>query len=236
MHEIRAVTVDLDDTLWPVGPVIEAAENRLHDWLRANCPRIVDSHTVESMRRLRSAIVSSDKEIAHDLTEVRRRSLEHVIVVEGAYPGEMVDRAMEEFLEHRNQVEFFPDAMPFLRRASASLPVLSISNGNADPDRIGVGGLFTAHISATGIGAAKPDPRLFRAACDHLGLDPDSVLHIGDHPIQDILGAARVGMRTVWVNRTGAQWVEEEHGADHEVTSLEQVLDLLPLDSFGDPE
>jgi len=235
MHEIRAVTVDLDDTLWPVGPVIEAAENRLHDWLRVNCPRIADLHTVESMRQLRSKIVSTDKEIAHDLTEVRRRSLERVIVTQGAYPGEMVDRAMEEFLEHRNKVEFFPDAMPFLRRTSVSLPVLSISNGNADPDRIGVGGFFTAHISAMRIGAAKPDPRLFRAACTHLGLNPSNVLHIGDHPIQDILGAARVGMRTVWVNRTGAQW-EEEHGADHEVTSLEQVLDLLPLDSFGDPE
>lgn len=235
MQDIRAITVDLDDTLWPIDPVIEAAEQSLYSWLCSNCPGIARSHTIESMREIRLSIAQEDKRIAHDLSEVRRRSLERLIVAEGAYPGEYVDQAMEEFLVHRNKVEFFPDAVPFLERVSASFPLLSISNGNADLRRIGVSSLFAAHISATDVGAAKPDSKLFRAACDYLELAPENVLHIGDHPIQDILGAARIGMKTVWVNRSGAYW-DEEHSADHEVTSLEQVLALLPLRSFGDPE
>lgn len=235
MHEIRAITIDLDDTLWPIDPVIEVAERKLFDWLRVNCPKIAHSHTVETLREMRQSIASTNIRIAHDMTEVRRQSLEKVIVTEAAYPGEYVAEAMEEFHFHRNRVEFFPDAMPFLNRVNGRLPVLGLSNGNADLHRIGVSGLFTAHISAIEVGAAKPDPRVFKAACEHLGLESRSVLHIGDHPIQDILGAARIGMRTVWINRTGADW-GEEHSADHEVTSLEQVLELLPLHSPGEPE
>lgn len=235
MKEIRAITLDLDDTLWPIEPVIAAAEDRLHEWLSAHCPEIGRSHTVESMRDARMRIAQSEKAIAHDLTEVRRRALHRIIVGEGAYPAVYVDRAIAEFLEHRNNVRLYPDALPFLNRARQSYPLLSISNGNADMHRIGLADLFVTHVSARDVGAAKPDEKVFRAACEHLALEPEQVLHIGDHPVQDILGAARIGMKTVWINRNGARW-EEEAGADYEVTSLEQVLDLLPLQSPGASE
>ena len=35
---IRVLTLDLDDTLWPVGPTLVRAEQMLHDWLRAQAP------------------------------------------------------------------------------------------------------------------------------------------------------------------------------------------------------
>lgn len=228
MNDILGITIDLDDTLWPIEPVIDGAERRLYEWLSENCPRVTRDHTVDSMRELRLSIAQTNHEVAHDLGELRRRSLARLIVIEGGYPRHMVDNAMAEFLKHRNNVELFPDAMPFLERAaSRSFPLLSITNGNADLQRIGLDHLFHHHVSAANVGAAKPDARLFQAACDRLQAPPEKVLHIGDHPVQDILGAARAGMKTVWVNRNGDQW-QEEHGADHEVTSLKQVLNLLP--------
>lgn len=235
MEDIRAITIDLDDTLWPVQPAIEAAENRLHAWLSAHCPGVARVHSVESMRASRQRIAQFETHISHDLTEVRRRSLHRIIVGEGSYPDVYVERAMAEFLEHRNNVELFPDALPFLKRARESYPLVSVSNGNADLQRIGLADFFVGHVCARDVGAAKPDERVFREACQRLALDPERVLHIGDHPVQDILGAARVGMRTVWVNRTGAPW-EQETPADREVASLEGVLDLLPLQRTGNSE
>ncbi|MDZ7842581.1 MAG: HAD family hydrolase [Gammaproteobacteria bacterium] len=232
MEDIRAITLDLDDTLWPIEPVIETAENRLYEWLSANCPGITPSHTIETMRAARLEIVRTHTQIAHDVTEVRRRSLHRILVVEGGYPDGYVDQAMEEFLIHRNNVELYPDVLPFLTSARERYPLLSVSNGNADLHQIGLGDLFVRHVSARDVGAAKPDARMFQAACEHLGLIPAQVLHIGDHPVQDILGAARLGMKTVWVNRNGVQW-DEGAGADHEVSSLERVLDLLPLNKSG---
>ncbi|HSH43556.1 MAG TPA: HAD family hydrolase [Arenicellales bacterium] len=235
MKEIRAITLDLDDTLWPIDPVIEAAEARVYDWLCENCPDIGRSHSIESLREARLDIARLESGIAHDVTELRRRSLRAILVDDGSYPETYVDQAMEVFLEHRNRVALFPDARPFLERASRKYPLVSLSNGNADLQRIGLGDLFTAQVAAGEVGAAKPDPQIFRAACERLALQPRQVLHIGDHPEHDILGAARAGIRTVWINRNGAQW-DGAARADHEVTDLEQVLDLLPLPRPGDPE
>ena len=33
--KVRAITLDLDDTLWPIWPTIARAERALQDWLRA---------------------------------------------------------------------------------------------------------------------------------------------------------------------------------------------------------
>jgi HAD superfamily hydrolase (TIGR01549 family) len=44
----------------------------------------------------------------------------------------------------------------------------ALSNGNADIQRVGLGHLFKQHFSAAGVGAAKPDPRMFQAALDRI--------------------------------------------------------------------
>ncbi|MDB5930798.1 MAG: HAD-superfamily hydrolase subfamily variant 3, partial [Polaromonas sp.] len=35
---VKAVTLDLDDTLWPIWPTIERAEKALNGWLAAHAP------------------------------------------------------------------------------------------------------------------------------------------------------------------------------------------------------
>ena len=49
MIATRVISLDLDDTLWPVGPVIASAETVLLDWLKARYPRAVRGHTIESI-------------------------------------------------------------------------------------------------------------------------------------------------------------------------------------------
>ena len=48
---IRAITLDLDDTLWPFAPIGARVEHVQHDWLRANCPRTAERFPIEEMRR-----------------------------------------------------------------------------------------------------------------------------------------------------------------------------------------
>jgi putative hydrolase of the HAD superfamily len=59
-----------------------------------------------------------------------------------------------------------------------------------DPGRIFVSGE---------IGHDKPDERAFRPMMAALGVDPERILFVGDNPVNDIEGAARLGMRTCWV-------------------------------------
>ncbi len=51
------------------------------------------------------------------------------------------------------------------------------------------------------VGFEKPDRRIFEAALCAWGIPPEQILHVGDHPTNDIMGAAALGMRTCWVSR-----------------------------------
>lgn len=58
-------------------------------------------------------------------------------------------------------------------------------------------------ISSEQVGVAKPDPRIFTVALQRLGATPATTLMVGDNWEADVLGALAVGIRPVWVNRTG---------------------------------
>jgi putative hydrolase of the HAD superfamily len=106
----------------------------------------------------------------------------------------------------RNSVELYPDALPALEQLRTMRPVASLTNGNADLERIGLHMHFAHQISARDIGVAKPDARIFLAAAERLGVAPEQILHIGDDPELDVVGARDAGLRTAWINRAGHPW------------------------------
>jgi putative hydrolase of the HAD superfamily len=50
-------------------------------------------------------------------------------------------------------------------------------------------------------GKVKPDPSIFRAALDRLGVQPEEAAMVGDSPEDDIEGARALGMRAFLVDR-----------------------------------
>ncbi len=49
MQGIRTITLDLDDTLWAIGPVIRRAERELSAWLAENYPRIPEMFDTDAV-------------------------------------------------------------------------------------------------------------------------------------------------------------------------------------------
>ena len=64
--------------------------------------------------------------------------------------------------------------------------------------------LVDALITSEGVGVLKPDPAIFEAALRQLGARPAETVLVGDNWAADVLGALAVGIRPVWLNRTGA--------------------------------
>jgi HAD superfamily hydrolase (TIGR01549 family) len=216
----RVISLDLDDTLWPVTPVIAAAEAVLLSWLRAHHPRAVQGHDVDSMRAMRARVAAQFPERSHDMTFLRRRALAEQFAAAG-YAGvqdaaatgaampdldSVVEEALEIFFVERNRVEFYEDVRPALIRLRADYRLFAVSNGNADLARCGIGDLFDGHITASAAGAAKPDARIFAHLLRDAGVEPIEVLHIGDDPLADVIGATRAGLQAVWLNREAREW------------------------------
>jgi FMN hydrolase / 5-amino-6-(5-phospho-D-ribitylamino)uracil phosphatase len=217
------LSFDLDDTLWPVGPVIAAAEHTLLSWLRARYPRTVSGHDIESMRALRAGVAERFPERGHDLTFLRHRALKELFGAAG-HAESLADEALEVFFSARNRVEFYDDVRPSLIRLHSRYRLFALSNGNADLKRCGIADLFAGHITASAAGAAKPDARMYAALLKMAGVEAARVLHIGDDPLADVVGATQAGMQAVWLNREAREWPEAFARPPRTITTLAEII------------
>jgi HAD superfamily hydrolase (TIGR01509 family) len=217
------LSFDLDDTLWPVGPVIAAAERQLLSWLRERHPEVVSGHDLESLRALRDGVARRFPERSHDLTFLRHRALKDLFGGAG-HAESLADAALEVFFSARNRVEFYDDVRPALSRLRARYRLFAISNGNADLHRCGIGDLFAGHVTAIAAGAAKPDARIYAALLEMAGVEAAQVLHIGDDPLADVIGATRAGMQAVWLNRDGREWPAAFAAPPRTVSTLAEIM------------
>ncbi|WP_031372048.1 HAD family hydrolase [Lysobacter antibioticus] len=223
---VRAITLDLDDTIWPIGPVMIRAESVLDAWLRQHAPRAAERFPIEAMRELRDRIAAERPDLAHDFTQQRRLTLEHMLRETGEDLA-LVAPAFDVFFAARCEVEHYADSEEALARLAARVPLAALSNGNADLQRIGLMPLFRFQLGAREHGRAKPDASIFHAACSRLEVEPAQVLHVGDDIEMDIVGGARAGLRTCWINREGRQWPHAELRPDLEFTTLAALADWL---------
>jgi putative hydrolase of the HAD superfamily len=230
---IRAITLDLDDTVWPFAPIGARIEQVLDDWLHIHSPRTAERFPIAAMRTLREQVFDAHPHLLHDMSALRRLTLERAFVESDTDPERiqaLTDAAYDVFYAERNRVQCYPDALDALARISAKVPVAALSNGNADLVAIGLDHHFAFQLGSREHGAAKPDPSIFHAACARLGCAPEEVLHVGDHIEADVLGAARAGLRTAWVHRDDAHhphWPHDDMQPDLIVPDLAALADHL---------
>lgn len=226
---IKAVLFDLDDTLWPVAPVILQAELSLHRWMAIHTPKVVQQYSIDQLRQQRNALVKTDPRFAYDLWALRLALLRKVFKKVGEDPGK-ADLAMQVFAQARNQVELYEDVLPALEILRERVVLGSISNGFADLQAIGLAPHFQVSLAAHSFGCAKPDRRIFSAACAALNLLPQQVLYVGDDLALDVQGAQLAGLQGVWMNRYHLNLTDlPHHGVqpDAIVGNLHGLIDFL---------
>ncbi|MBR7799919.1 HAD family hydrolase [Undibacterium fentianense] len=230
---IKALIFDLDDTLWPVAPLIQNAERVLHSWMGEQSRSIVERYTIEKLRERRLALATTNPRFAYDLWALRHTLLQQVFAefeFAGKFAQELADEGMQVFANARNQVNFFPDVLPALERLKHEFILGSISNGFADVKAIGLSNYFSVSLAAHTFGCAKPDPEIFRAMLGHLNLAPTEVMYIGDDLLLDVGGAKGVGMVGALVDRYDKHKTNNAHQVfqpDLIVKDLQELLHEL---------
>lgn len=222
----RAITLDLDDTLWPIAPAIARAEAALDAWLATHTPGSAARWPLSERQRLRARVDAERPHLRHDMTAQRQWMLERMLAEAGEDPA-LAGAAFDAYFAARCEVEHYADSLTALERLHARAPLAALSNGNACLRRIGLMHLFAFQLGAREHGAAKPAASLFHAACAQLGCMPHEVLHVGDDVDTDIAGAHRAGLRTCWINREGRTWPYDALRPDLEFADLAALADWL---------
>jgi HAD superfamily hydrolase (TIGR01509 family) len=125
----------------------------------------------------------------------------------------------------------FDDTLPCLEALRSDYRLGLLSNGSRLPERVGLSGFFETVVFAQDHNVAKPDRGIFAVAETLLGVSPGSVVLVGDHRLNDVVGAKRSGWRAVWIDRRGDGSYPAPPGTDERpdavITSLGQLAGAL---------
>lgn len=122
--------------------------------------------------------------------------------------------------------QLFEDTLPCLDSAVAQgLRIAVLSNWDYSLIRVlkslGIDSRFELIVASLLKGVEKPDPKLFHIASSGLGLEPEEIVHVGDCPNDDILGAQLSGFRSVHIDR------DEANPRLGQINSLSCLIDAI---------
>jgi HAD superfamily hydrolase (TIGR01509 family) len=156
---------------------------------------------------------------------------EAIVRMYGITQPALVARGKQALVDDDANVQFFAgvsDTLWALKKQGFLLSIVtdtanSISTKLSWFERGGFGNVWDSIISSMDIGTRKPDPLIYQAALQQLGLTPDQAIFVG-HRASELAGARGVGMRTIAFN------YDEDASADFFIKDFSELLKLPVLD------
>jgi 2-haloacid dehalogenase len=150
-----------------------------------------------------------------------------------AATGGLSDELKTDLMAAYRRLDAYPEVASVLGALRAGGATTSILT-NGDPDMIadavaaaGLGDLLDHVITVHEAGIFKPHAAVYRLATGRLGCAASEISFQSSNR-WDAAAAQAFGMRTVWVNRTGAPSEYPDMPADHTVASLSSLPHLFP--------
>ncbi|WP_421272696.1 HAD-IA family hydrolase [Aeromonas taiwanensis] len=226
---VAAITFDLDDTLYDNGPAIARAEQWMLGHLRSEylATAMLDKPRWLALKR---QLLLSRPELRDDVSLARLHGIREALVQGGMAPSQATQEAetvFAGFLAERSKIAVSDETHALLARLAARYPLAVITNGNLDLVQAGLAEYFTLVCKAGAGARMKPAPDMFMQVQAALGLAPGRILHVGDHPETDVLGARLHGFRAAWLNERGQSWQSLSLLPDVELGALHELAGLL---------
>jgi putative hydrolase of the HAD superfamily len=229
---IKAMTFDLDDTLYDNRPIIRHVEQQMVTWLFTHHP-VAQTKPISWWQDLKRQIALDDPWLPNDVTKWRFTQIEQGLAQLG-YSAEQATQAARSAIEqlHLLRSDFVvpQQSHDVLARLADKIPLVAITNGNVDVEKIGLAKYFSLVLKAGPNGYAKPHSDMFSQAQRFLAIDAQEILHVGDHLISDVQGAVNSGFKACWFNdqhETISDANKAKTLPDVEITSTKQLLDLI---------
>jgi len=232
LQPIKAVSFDLDDTLYDNYPVIRRAEAWMHMHLRSQYPHIshLDNNAWLQLKRF---VIYQQPSLIHDVSALRIACLTTLFLRHG-YSEQaaklVADDIVMQVLAVRSDFQVPDKTFAVLDILASKVPLIAITNGNVDTDKIGLTAYFSAVIKPGHGLRMKPFPDLFALAAKQLALPAQNILHVGDHLKSDVTGAVTNGFMAAWFNDQQQSLMtsnKANHLPDIEITDLDELTSLL---------
>jgi putative hydrolase of the HAD superfamily len=235
--ELRAVLFDIDDTLYSTTAFADQARRQSAEALRRLGVAYPTHLLLRELEEIIAEFSSNDgRHYNRLLQRLPRRS------VEGLNPAILVAGAIRAYHETKlTHLIPFPDILPALRSLARTELIRGIVTAGLEIKqaekllRLGIYEWLTpsAIFISDQIGVSKPNPKLYRRACDELGVRPEEAMYVGDNATTDVDPANAIGMVTVLCRRGGKyEGCVGRTRPRHAIRSFQELLAILEK-SYG---
>ncbi|PKI16343.1 HAD-IA family hydrolase [Colwellia sp. 12G3] len=225
LTKIKAISFDLDDTLYNNRPVMLAIEKKMVNYFAEKfatlLPKLLSEPKPIFNRRFwapyRQQAIKAHQDISHDVVRLRFESyrlglLAHSLSAEMA--TKEAQAGLDYFISLRSDFSVPKASHDLLASLSKVFPLVAISNGNVNTKALGIDHYFQ-HIYHAGFQAGnyhgesehllrqKPEADMFTLVCEQLAIPAEQLLHVGDCGFADIHGALNAGCQTAWLPQYG---------------------------------
>ncbi|TWX63795.1 HAD-IA family hydrolase [Colwellia demingiae] len=222
---IKAISFDLDDTLYNNRPIMQSVEQQMADYFTEKfaiwAPKLLLEPKQVFNRRFwapyRQQAIKAHQDISHDVVRLRFESyrlglLAHNLSAEEA--RKEAQAGLDYFINLRSDFTVPKASHELLASLSKVFPLVSISNGNVDTKALGIDHYFkhiyhagfqigNCHDESEHLLKQKPEADMFSLVCQQLDILPEQLLHVGDCGFADIHGALNAGCQTAWLPQYG---------------------------------
>lgn len=202
---VKAISFDADGTLWDFEGVMRRSLVLTLEELRSLLPSPKTAAlTEERLAEVRNEAAAEMLDRGCTMEEIRHEAFSRILEEIDRPDRDLATHLTGFYLERRfEDIELYPDTLPALDALAGAYRLGLVSNGNTYPERCGLGGRFDFVVFAQDHGARKPSPGFYHAVLSEAGVGSDELLHVGDSLANDVEGAQAVGIKAVWLDRTG---------------------------------
>lgn len=233
----RAVLLDVDDTLVDTRAAFAAAISQVvGEWL----PHLdADGREAALQHWVRDA-AGHFRAYTRGEIDFRTQRRRRAAALHAAFGGAVLDDAAaarwDAGYEQAFRAAWRPsdDAARLLDVLDAAgVPAGAVTNMLTDYQRrkldaVGLLGRLRVVVGIDAVGVGKPDPRMFRRACDKLGVAPDEAAYVGDELDVDARAARAAGLIGVWLDRHGSGLVPDDVLVARSLDEVPRLLGLAP--------
>ena len=214
LTEIKAISFDLDDTLYSNKPVMQVIEKKMIAYfsdlpvlknIMSNQHKPLNAHF---WYQFRNQAILTQPNLIHDVGRVRLVSYQLGFLSLGLVEEiaqQQAQATLDYFVKLRSDFTVPEQSIKLLAKLSGKFPLIAITNGNVDTNALGISQYFQ-HIYHAGWQAdgsllkQKPESDMFTLACHQLAINSSQLLHVGDCGRADTQGALRAGCQTAWLS------------------------------------
>ncbi|MBI4563677.1 MAG: TIGR02253 family HAD-type hydrolase [Planctomycetes bacterium] len=232
---LKAVLFDIDDTLYSTTRFAAAARRAAVEAMRGLGVR---APAASLLKELDETIAEFGSNYEHHFDKLLLRLPRSAI--RGLNRSLVIAAAIAAYHDAKfTQLEPFPDVLPALSRLAGTPLKLGIITDGLEIKqaekliRLSVLPFFPhrAIFISDQIGISKPNPKIYRRACEDLDVDPGHALYAGDHPVKDIDAANAAGMITALIQRSGKHAAQRGRTRPrYQVRDLHELLKLIARD------